>query len=713
MSKLNFKPSVLSQKIAQTASFTLLSSAAAIFAMGCTGGGGGTNPNPAPSDADIFEPNPNTNFGADTGSVTINALAGAVACYTTDGSTPSYNNGSCSGGTTEEVNGAISLSCGDDDNTANTLRSIAVSFEWEGVLQNRSANFTLDCTPPPADTDNDGVIDNDDNCPNVANPDQADSNNNGIGDACEATGEPDADNDGRPDTADNCVDVWNVNQADNDNDGIGNVCDATPEGEPQLEWANPDLLNLWLEFEQATRCEMNYIRNGNSSDCSDPSGLSALGSITYNCANGGTTNWTNTQTGFKGRAVFTYTNCEYALDSGTTITVSGSIEGVFNSSGTTDQPGTVGSLTISGDGWSGAVEDRVYISNRVKTGGYYTAACTQDPLADKVCAPNNAAIRFNAPNWDCDGNVCPEATPPLPDADNDGVFDAYDNCPNVANPDQANIDFDALGDACDDSANLEDADLDGVLDSIDNCPNDANPDQADADNDGLGDVCDAVFNPDADEDGVNDDVDNCPNDVNADQADADNDGLGDVCDATPNGDDPDGDGVGNLVDNCPNVANPDQADFDQDGLGDACDAPEFHMLQVKSGGCLVIQSDDDAEVTTCNVNDNKQRFVVTQNGSNFVFRNVATDKCLNAYTSWAIPYANVANCNGSSAQNWTMSQLTGDVNFPSELKNGDENFCIYGDEASGTLGNCGLADADKRRYGIYPDGNFDATPIQP
>jgi len=37
-----------------------------------------------------------------------------------------------------------------------------------------------------SDTDGDGVVDGEDNCPSVANADQADSNNNGVGDACEA-----------------------------------------------------------------------------------------------------------------------------------------------------------------------------------------------------------------------------------------------------------------------------------------------------------------------------------------------------------------------------------------------------------------------------------------------------------------------------------------------------------------------------------------------
>jgi hypothetical protein len=37
----------------------------------------------------------------------------------------------------------------------------------------------------PPDMDADGVPDVQDNCPNVPNPDQADANRNGIGDACE------------------------------------------------------------------------------------------------------------------------------------------------------------------------------------------------------------------------------------------------------------------------------------------------------------------------------------------------------------------------------------------------------------------------------------------------------------------------------------------------------------------------------------------------
>ncbi|MCF6279012.1 MAG: choice-of-anchor B family protein [Flavobacteriaceae bacterium] len=70
------------------------------------------------------------------------------------------------------------------------------------------------------DDDNDGIPDADDNCPTVANPNQEDFNDNGVGDVCE-----DSDGDTIFDAVDNCIDIENPNQEDFDNDGIGNLCD--------------------------------------------------------------------------------------------------------------------------------------------------------------------------------------------------------------------------------------------------------------------------------------------------------------------------------------------------------------------------------------------------------------------------------------------------------------------------------------------------------
>ena len=159
------------------------------------------------------------------------------------------------------------------------------------------------------------------------------------------------------------------------------------------------------------------------------------------------------------------------------------------------------------------------------------------------------------------------------DRDSDEIHNDDDNCPDTANPDQADLDGDHIGDVCD-----PDADGDGVPDDEDNCPGLANPDQADLDEDGIGDACD----PDADGDGVPDDEDNCRGVANPDQADTDGDGLGDACDP-----DDDGDGAPDGQDNCPAVPNPDQADSDRDGVGDACDpTPGSSPGKVTGGGWI-------------------------------------------------------------------------------------------------------------------------------
>jgi hypothetical protein len=72
----------------------------------------------------------------------------------------------------------------------------------------------------PIDSDFDGIIDAEDNCPNSFNPLQTNSDGDDLGDAC-----------------DNCINVTNVagggvttanplNQCDADGDGYGNVCDG-------------------------------------------------------------------------------------------------------------------------------------------------------------------------------------------------------------------------------------------------------------------------------------------------------------------------------------------------------------------------------------------------------------------------------------------------------------------------------------------------------
>ena len=87
-------------------------------------------------------------------------------------------------------------------------------------------------------------------------------------------------------------------------------------------------------------------------------------------------------------------------------------------------------------------------------------------------APKDAAATTDAPRDAAASDAAADAA--NPDLDGDGVPNALDNCPTVSNPDQANEDGDAFGDACDLCPPFpdlgEDVDGDGVGDLCDPAP---------------------------------------------------------------------------------------------------------------------------------------------------------------------------------------------------------------------------------------------------
>jgi hypothetical protein len=85
------------------------------------------------------------------------------------------------------------------------------------------------------DKDNDGVKDDKDNCPNVKNAGQTDTDGDGKGDACDG----DDDSDGIADETDNCPKKANAAQADADRDGKGDACEQDDDGDGSVDSEDP------------------------------------------------------------------------------------------------------------------------------------------------------------------------------------------------------------------------------------------------------------------------------------------------------------------------------------------------------------------------------------------------------------------------------------------------------------------------------------------
>jgi len=316
----------------------------------------------------------------------------------------------------------------------------------------------------PIDTDGDGVPDTDDNCVDAVNPDQADSDGDGVGDACEGDRDSDGilddgDGTGEPgdgtcvggettDCDDNCIETPNADQADSDADGVGDVCDPDRDGDgvPQ-------------------------DGDGNGTDGDNPCADGATTGCDDNCPD--TPNDDQLDSDGDGAGD--------ACDPGDgDADGDGVLDDIDNC---VDVPNS-DQIDSDGDGLGDACDpDRD--GDGILDNGDGSPSAGDDACADREttdCDDNCRSIP-NPDQADRDSDGQGDA---CDDTDGDGVFDDVDNCVEVRNPDQRDLDGDGQGDVCDD-----DRDGDGIDNGDDNCPDVANPAQTDSDRDGTGDDCDA------------------------------------------------------------------------------------------------------------------------------------------------------------------------------------------------------------------------------
>ena len=203
-----------------------------------------------------------------------------------------------------------------------------------------------------------------------------------------------------------------------------------------------------------------------------------------------------------------------------------------------------------------------------------TTDCAEDADNDGVCDDDDAcpddALDDSDGDGSCDSDDLCTGDDTSGDTDGDGSCDDVDPCP-LDDPDDSDGDGVCdTGDVCEGDDASGDTDGDGVCDDTDTCPDDA---LDDSDGDGSCDSDDLCSGADAsgdtDGDGICDDTDTCPDDP---LDDSDGDGScdsDDLCTGDDNSGDTDGDGACDDIDPCDN----DPLD-DSDGDG-SCDSDDL------------------------------------------------------------------------------------------------------------------------------------------
>jgi hypothetical protein len=314
--------------------------------------------------------------------------------------------------------------------------SLSNPYDAESTPVDVNQNFIPDEVETDWDLDLDGEPTNTDNCEDVPNPGQADSDGDNVGDAC-----------------DNCPDIPNPEQEDFDGDNVGDICDNAPEvWNPGQENTDTDNIpNVLDNCPEVANPKVPYTSGDTTDDCAV--------SLGFVDADG---NW----------------QIDYDCDGMGEACDEDDLSG---------KPKTDKNPPPPDADRDGIVDDN---DNCPIVPNDQTDS-DDDGIGD-ACDPDND--NDGVPNED---DSCP-LTPNIGDSDGDGIDGACDNCPNEPNPGQSDSDGDGVGDACDNCIDIRntgqlDSDEDTVGDACDNCKDTPNPGQSDSDEDGIGDACEPEY----------------------------------------------------------------------------------------------------------------------------------------------------------------------------------------------------------------------------
>ncbi len=471
----------------------------------------------------------------------------------------------------------------------------------------RNPNYFFDDDPAPADSDEDGVTDAEEDRVG-SDPDDADTDDDGVLDGAEHNWNFDTDGDG----------LINVFDPDSDNDGLA---DGTERGvsaqarhpDTNVEFGNfvPDLDPTTTTFQLVPDTDRGGVPDGNE------------------------------DTNKNGRVDAGEINPRDGADD--TAPADDDDDGLTN-----DEEELIGSDPDDADSDDDGVLDGAEHNGHRDTDGD-DLINVLDPDSDNDGLLDGTERGVTTPHPDTDvaaGNFVPDADPTtttfqlVPDTDNGGVNDGIEDTNRNGRIDEGERN---PNDPADDGVSVADRDGDGLSNDEETAAG-TDPDDADSDDDGVIDGDEPSWDEDTDGDDI----------INARDPDSDNDGILDgtelgvtdnerhpdtdadagnfVPDADPttttdpldpdtdkggvpdgvedsnrngriddgerdpnnpvddggvNEGDRDGDGVPDDIDNCPDDANGDQGDDDGDGTGDACDSdPGFDGdFRITGGGC--------------------------------------------------------------------------------------------------------------------------------